>query len=213
MIYEERRTVLKGELLDDYLALCRETLWPSLRQAGGRVVCALSGLIGDPRSEVLQMTSFPDVGSWQAAQGKLTAERGELVELEEVRLMRPVASRPKEVIPREDRRAIYGYRRFFVAPVDLAEFVFCSEEGIWPRIEAQGACVLGLWSTVAATSPLEVVLITGYHDPAHWQETRDDRPMPQGFDERLWERNMDLRARRTAMTMRTWVRLKRAIEL
>ena len=105
----------------------------------------------------MQVTRFRDVGAWETAQHDLSGDQGALVTEERVRLLRSVASRPRENIPWEDRRPVYGYRRFFISSDDLDEFVHCSEEGVWPRIEAQGACILGLWATVAATSPLEVV--------------------------------------------------------
>ena len=60
-------------------------------------------------------------------------------ESEEVRLLRAISPRPKSVIPERDRRPVYGFRRFFIDPKDLDEFVHCSENGIWPRIEAMGA--------------------------------------------------------------------------
>ena len=213
MLYEERHTTLKRGRQQYYLRHYRDSLWPKLQGEGGRILCLLTGLIGDPATQLLQITGFRDLASWQAAQDSFSTDRGEYVNSEEVRLLRPVASRPKEYVPREDRRAVYGYRRFFVAPADLPEFVHCSEDGVWPRIEAQGACILGLWATVAATTPLEVVLLTGYHGPAHWEETRADRPMPEGFDEELWERGRSLGARRNELTLRSWVRLMRATDL
>ena len=127
--------------------------------------------------------------------------------------MRSISSRPKEAVPPEDRRTVYGYRRFFVRPADLDEFVHCSQDGIWPRIEAQGACILGLWATLAATDPLEVVLLTGYHGPAHWEETRDNREIPPNIDPQVWETSRELGARRRQLAIRSWVCLMRAVEV
>ena len=73
--------------------------------------------------------------------------------------------------------------------------------------------MLGLWATLAETDPLEVVLMTGYNGPGHWEETRDDRPMPETFDAGLWERNMELRAIRSRITIKSVVCLMRAIEV
>ena len=108
---------------------------------------------------------------------------------------------------------MYGYRRFFIRPADLDEFVHCSEDGIWPRIEAQGACILGLWATLAATDPLEVVLLTGYHGPAHWEKTRENPEKPAGIDQQVWETSRKLRARRQQLAIRSWVCLMRAVEV
>lgn len=213
MIYEERRIVLKRDALPDYLRLSREEVWPRLAQRGGRVLCLLGGLIGDPAEVLLQITRFPDLTAWERCQRRGADPRGQTVEREEVRLLQAVASRPKEIVPAEDRRATYGYRRFLIRPADLEEFVYCSEEGVWPRIEAQGARILGLWCTLAATDPLELILLTGYHGPAHWERTRGDRPMPRGFDRELWERSRRLRSRRQQLTLRSWVSLMRAIEI
>ena len=213
MIYEERRTLLSRGALPQYIQLCRDAIWASVRSSGGRVLRVLSGLIGDPIDELLQIVAYQDLTSWQAAQDYLTIERGGLVEREEVRLLRSVASHPKEGVPDEDRRSVYGYRRFYIAPASLAEFVRCSEEGIWPRIEGQGARILGLWATAAASTPLEVVLITGYHSSAHWEETRRDRPRPEAVDEAVWERDRAMAARRLELTLRTSVRLMRAVDL
>lgn len=211
MIYEERRTLLHRDDLPAYVALCQETVWPALEASHGRVLCLLGGLIGDPLHAVLQMTAFADVDTWQAAQPDFSTKRHAFIEHEDVRLLRPVASRPKVEVPSEDRRAVYGYRRNVIIPTDLDEWVRCSEEGVWPRIESQRACILGLWTTVATTAPCEVILLTGYHSPAHWQETRDTGPRPPDMDAAVWHRSHELLARRRAITQRTWVHLMRAL--
>ena len=84
---------------------------------------------------------------------------------------------------------------------------------MWPRIESQGACILGLWTTLAVTDPLEVILVTGYHGPGHWEETRVTGPKPEDVDSGLWQGDLELRARREAMTLKTWVCLMQAIEV
>jgi hypothetical protein len=172
----------------------------------------MSGLIGSPATEILQITRFSDYASWDAAQLDRPSREG-LVESEEVRLLRPIAARPKERLPEEDRRTVYGFRRFFTRATDLDEFAYCSGDGVWPRIEAQGACILGLWTTIARTDPQEVILLTGYHGPSHWEETRGNLPMPEGFDPELWERGRKLGARRGELTLRSWVKLLAALEL
>jgi len=213
MLYEERTINLERGALGDYLKWHRGPARDAVHGNGGRVLCLMAGLIGSPATELLQVTGYPGFDAWQDSQsGALTPPEG-LVEGEEVRLLRAIASRPKQPFPAEDRRAVYGYRRFLTRTADLDEFAACSGEGVWPRIEAQGACILGLWTTVAATDPREVVLLTGYHGPGHWEATRGDLPMPEGFDKDLWEKGARLGARRNQLTLKSWVKLMRAIEL
>ncbi len=212
-IYEERHTSLDRGAFAAYLELCREQTWPAVAGQGGRVLCLMSGLIGAPATELLQVTAFPDFAAWERTQKVAASRRGDLVEAEEVRLLRAIAARPKDVLPDDDRRAVYGYRRFSTRASDLEEFAMCSGEGVWPRIEAQGACILGLWTTMAATDPQEVILLTGYHGPAHWEETRGNLPMPAGFDPELWQKGQRLGARRNELTLKTWVKLMRALVL
>ncbi len=204
-IYELRHTTLRSGTLDEYLLQVRTPA------EGGKTVCVLSGLIGYPPEEIVRMTRYSGIGAWQQAQ--VNAEITGLAEREEVRLMRSISSRPKPVVPPEDRRSVYGYRRFFIRPGDLDEVVHDSQDGVWPRIESQGACILGLWATVAATDPLEIVLLTGYHSPAHWQETRQNRDMPENMDPQLWETSRQLRARRAQLAIRNWVCLMQAVKV
>jgi hypothetical protein len=213
MLYEERTTQVGQGAIAEYVRWHRQDHRGVVHDNGGRVLCMMSGLIGAPATEVLQVTRFPDFEAWERSQSVASAKRAELVDSEEVRLLRAIAARPKEGLPDEDRRAVYGYRRFFTRASDLEEFAYCSGDGVWPRIEAQGACILGLWTTVASTEPQEVVLLTGYHGPAHWEETRGNLPMPEGFDPELWERGRRLGARRNELTLKSWVKLLRALEL
>ena len=211
MLYEERRTTLKRGRLDAYVAHLRDEVGPKLE--GGEILCLLSAAIGAPVESVLQMTRFADYESWLGAQAAYGADRMELVADEEVRLLRSVAVRPKAVIEESDMRAFYGHRRFHIDPSDLDEFVHCSENGIWPRIESQGASILGLWATQASTSPLEVTLLTGYHGPAHWEETRQRGARLDGMDEATWENILYLHRRRSELPVKTWVRLMRRVEM
>ena len=158
MFYEERRITLKRGQLDAYTDHLRDVVSPRLD--GGEILCLLSAAIGGPVESVLQMTRFPDYNSWLKSQSAYGSDRMELVAHEEVRLLRSVSVRPKDVIEESDMRAFYGHRRFHIDPSDLDEFVHCSENGIWPRIESQRASILGLWTTLASTSPLEVTLLT-----------------------------------------------------
>ena len=211
MLYEERRITLRRGQLNAYTEHLRDMVIPRLDD--GEILCLLSAAIGDPVESVLQITRFPDYDAWLQAQSAYTSDRMELVTDEEVRLLRSVSVRPKDVIEESDMRAFYGHRRFHIDPGDLDEFVHCSENGIWPRIESQGASILGLWATVASTSPLEVTLLTGYHDPTHWEETRQYGDKPDGMDDATWEHSLSLHRRRSELPVKTWVRLMRRIEL
>ena len=210
MLYEERRTTLRRGQLDAYTTHLRDVVNPGLD--GGEILCLLSAAIGDPVESVLQMTRFTDYNAWLQAQSAYTSDRMELVASEEVRLLRSVSVRPKDVIEESDMRAFYGHRRFYIDPKDLDEFVHCSENGIWPRIESQGASILGLWTTMASTSPLEVTLLTGYHGPTHWEATRQYGEKPEGMDDAMWEHSLGLHRRRSELPIKTWVRLMRRLE-
>ena len=210
MIFEERRTVVVPDRLNEYISLCHTQLWPAIRTSRGEVVCLLSGLIGNQQNELVQITSWRSLYAWERAQSSPRADLDGLCQSEEVRLLRAISSRPKSVIPAGDRRAVYGFRRFFIQPSDLDEFVHCSENGIWPRIEAMGASILGLWTTMAVTSPMEIVLATGYRSPSHWEQTRYEGPRPLGVTRELWDNENALRRRRVEITLKSWVCLMRA---
>ncbi len=211
MIYEERYTIANSATARDYLNFCRETMCPKMKSAGGQVICLLSGLIGDMGNAFLQITGFADLSAWQTAQDGLTTDRDKLVENEQIRLLRPVASRPKAEIPPEDRRPCYSYRRLFINPDDLPKFVEYSEKGVWPLYESADCRILGLFTTIAATNPLELVLMTGYHGPGHWEETRFYSGKPAGIDEGIWEQGRAAGRQRGELSVRgSWVRLWRA---
>ncbi len=211
MIYEERFTTVSPEGGREYLNLCRQQTIPALRAAGGEILCLVTGQIGDPGNTFLTMTGFPSLEAWQAAQECYGAERTEMVDSEQVRLLRRVASLPKGPPSPEDRRASYGYRRFFIDPADLAQFVRCSEEGVWPLHHASGSRILGLWTPLESTYPMEIVLMTGYDGPKHWEATRFYDGKPAGLDDGLWERGRTLGRERNGLVIRnSWVRLFRA---
>jgi hypothetical protein len=211
-LYEERRTVIGRDAFKEYDALCRETLWPCQKERGGQVLCRLGGHMGEPAQELRTLTAFPDLSSWQAAQAAGLPDRlYDLVEEESVRLLRPITSRPRRPVPREDRRPLYGYRRFFIRHHDLSEVAVLSENGVWPRFESHGCAVLGLWTSAAATARQEVLLITGYHSLAHWEETRLNQTMPPGFDPKLWERGREAALSRGRLTLGSWVTMMRGL--
>ena len=213
MIYEERYTILKMYSLDDYLKLYRENKLSLIQSFGGRVICFSNGLIGDPNNAIFQITGFPDIDSWQNSQRGLTSGREELVESEEVRLLRPVASRPKEPMPLEDRRNYYTYRRLFINPDDLEEFVRYSEI-YWLTHETMDARMLGVWTPIAATNPLEIVLMSGYNGTGHWEQVRPGGSMYEDLDQELRNRGIDVITKRRNLSVRgSWVRLTRQLEL
>lgn len=211
-VYEERKTTLRKGKLDEYVGLCRRETWPALAGAGGDLVCLLAGLIGDPAEDLLQVVRFPDVADWEGAQGAYRGSRAALVDREEARLLRSAGPRPTFPVDPGLRRPVYGYRRFLLAASDVDEFVHCSAEGLWPGIEPRGPRIFGLWRAVAVTEPQEMAMLTGYEGPAEWESSRYETGMPEGYDRDLWERALRLRARRNEITIRTWVRLMRAIE-
>lgn len=213
MIYEERRIIAKRGKADAYADLVRESIKPAYEENGGEIIALAQGMIGAPTEEIIQYARFSDLGSWQKAQESLSVDRIDVLESEESRLMRSIATRPKAMIPSEDRRALYGYRRFYIDPKNQDDFVRYSEEGIWPRIERQGAAILGLWSPIAATTPQEIVLMTGYHSPTHWEQTRAYQPRPDEYDEESWERSRQMHAARYELPLRTWVCQMRNIEI
>lgn len=212
MIYEERLTVSHSKSAEDFLEYCKTDYWPNLKAEGGKPLCLLSGLIGDPANHFLQITEFEDIQAWEGAQRNASSPHN-IVESESVRLLRPIASRPKPLVPQEDRRAVYGCRRFIINQADVSDFVDSSENGIWPRIESQGACILGLWTTIARTQPMEILLLTGYHSLSHWEETRVTSRQQDNVDQDLRQRESPLRERRADLSERTWVRLMRAHEI
>jgi len=210
MIYEERYTytVIRGTR--DYLAFFRGKMAPAMRAAGGEPLLFLTGMVGDRDNAVLQICRFPDLASWEAAQKDLTSGREKVVESDEVRLLRSVASRPKAVIPPEDRRACYSYRKLFINPSDLPQFVEDSEKGVWPLYEAADCRIFGLFTTVAATNPLELILMTGYNSPSHWWETRFVEGKPPAIENKTYEQGRRLGANRNTLGVRgSWVRLWR----
>ena len=213
MIYEERQTLTHSRSADEYLEYWKAYFCPELRSKGGQPLCLLSGLIGDPANQYLQITAFENVEAWETAQREIPPPPVDIVESESVRLLKPIASRPKPQVPLGDRRAVYGCRRFLINPEDISDFVSSSEYGIWPRIESQGACVLGLWTTIATTQPMEILLLTGYHSLSHWEETRVNSRQQENVAQTLRQRESPLRDRRIDLTQRTWVRLMRAHEI
>lgn len=217
MIYEERRTILKRGALTEYTALMLDHVWPGLTAIGIRPLCLLNGLIGLPATETYCFSGYTDAGAWERLQAgpesslrRVLLRRWELIEEEQVRLLQPSEVRPKVETPVADRRAIYGLRRFSIRSHDWPDFVQHSAGGIWPRIETQGACILGLFHNAGMTDPLEVTLLTGYRDASHWDATRGWREKPDEMPEDLWQHGQRAAAGRNAITLRSHVYLMTA---
>ena len=221
--YEERRVVVRRGAFPGFRRLVLQTLWPALSEAGARPLCLLNGLIGAPADETYLFTGFPDVEAWLRAQRVLSGaspddgatdplreQRADLILEERARLLVDSGVRPKPETPVSDRRRVYGMRRFWLAPADWPAFMQHSAGGIWPRIEAQDACILGLFRDAATTEPLEALLLTGYHGPAHWEETRATSEAVSRLPEDLRERGREAHEGRNAMTLRSYVRLMTA---
>ena len=202
LVYEERRTKLLHGSLPEFISQVGEGGYSGLHQPGGELLCVLGSLIG-------RITSFEDLSSWQSSSEQY--ELSELVETETVRLLRPVAERPLKVTLDEHRRDYYGYRRFHIDAADLSELVHDSENGVWPRIELQDARILGLFAEIGRPSPLEVVLVTGYHSPSHWEATRVGAGQPDDMPDEVWETGQRLRIRRAEISQTQWVHLMRNI--
>ncbi len=214
MIYEDRYTVVDDKKVRDYLELCRKKKIPAIRSAGGQVLCLANGLVGEPGNTFRQMTGFTDIEAWQAAQEVYTTDREEMVESEQVRLLTQVAYLPDGVPSPEDRRACYSYRRFFIRRADRDRFVETSEKGVWPLYHAADCRILGLWTTLAAIDPMEILLMAGYHGPGHWEETRFIHGKPEGIDDKVWENGRAMGAERNTLRVgSTWVRLFRAHDI
>jgi hypothetical protein len=214
MIYEERYTTTTVRGTRDYLNLFREKMVTRIRTSGGEPLLLLQGMIGDRGNSLLQITRFPDLPAWERAQTSLEAGRESLVDSEEIRLLKSVSSRPKKIIPKADRRPVYSYRKLFINPSDLEKFVDDSEKGVWPLYEEAGCRIFGLFTTIAATNPLELILMTGYKGAWHWEETRFLEGKPKEIDQKLFERGRGSVTDRSQLSVRgSWVRLWRAHEI
>ena len=213
MIYEERRIqLLPGRFLD-YRSFVLESLWPRMAEAGHRPLCLLNGRVGASTEDVVLIVGFDDYEAWQSAQSAIAGARADDpprdgIGSEQARLMTPSPYRPTPTTPDEDRRAVYGLRRWWISPDDWEEFARLSFEGVWPAMDHMGHWVLGQFRTAATTSPLEIVNLAGYRDAAHWQATRS--PLEHGVPEEKMELLRTLGAERRALVQRSFVTLMTA---
>ena len=135
MLYEERRVrlVCEGDWAP-YRNWALHTLWSNLQRDGHRVVCVLNGLIGKGVQDVLIIVGYDDFAARQAAQPLFTGQSERVLE-EQIHLLEgsPYTEGRETLV--ENRRNIYGVRRWWIEPKDWDEFVRLSYEGIWPAMD------------------------------------------------------------------------------
>ena len=140
MIHEERRVRLVSEAAwPDYRRWALNALWPALEAAGATPLVLLNGLIGKGVQDAVVIVGFPDFEARQTLQPLFADGPTALVDVEEVHLVESSRFTADRGAP-EDRRAIYGLRRWWIAPEDWDEFVQMSYEGIWPAMDYMGHC-------------------------------------------------------------------------
>lgn len=215
-IFEERWITLKKiNVLDSssyqkYRELCRNQIFPLIKKNQGNMLCILSGVIGIPTTTLLQMTQYPDLDAWRRAQSKLNDIKCDCIN-EEVRLFKPITSRPKFPLSNEYKRPFYTNRRFFIKNQDIDKAAKLSEELVWPLYEQMGCGILGLFTPIASTEIQEVQLIAGYNSLSHWEQTRPrNKPNPEKIDEKLWEQGVKGVVDRAELTLHSTVSFMRA---
>ncbi len=103
--------------------------------------------------------------------------------------------------------AVYVLRTWKTKPGFWREFQELSHQEIWPALEAAGAKIIGLWTTIIGDGN-EVVLLTRYEDLAMWERTRTwSAPPPDGVDSGLWQRAAEAVRKRQALTESTHARV------
>ena len=103
--------------------------------------------------------------------------------------------------------AVYVLRTWKIKPGAWREFQELSNNDIWPAIEAAGAQVIGLWTTIIGEGN-EAVLLTRYDDLSMWERTRmQAQPAPEGVDPELWRRAREAVIKRQALTESTHARV------
>ena len=213
-LWEERRTTLHDGAAAAYRRGYLETVWPRLETEGARPLGLFNGLIGAPATAFLAVTGYPSYASYRELQDRGVPREPSLTELihdERIRLLTDCGVRPKPALDPADRRAVYGVRSFVLRPERWDEFVRDSAEGIWPRIESQGAAILGMFREIAATYPTDALLLTGYNGPAHWEATRGlEYARPEYISAEEWARAVELSRARAGLVLRSHVTLMTA---
>lgn len=221
MIFEERRLRLNQSSQVDisgirkYLSLFREDLRPRIEENNGKIICVLRGSVGSPTNELLQITRFPDLNTYQQMQPILNNKGASLLENKEVRLFKSITSRPKDSLQIEDLRPIYSDRRFFIHSRNIQKCSDLSENVIWPLFEAWGCRVLGLFTTIVTSDIQEVMMLVGYNSIAHWEETRNIgfSTRPKIIPHKIWREGKKAVIKRAEFTLRSTMSLMKAIYL
>lgn len=217
-LYEERRVLTQPGKFNEYLALVRDHIWPGVQGADGQTLVLLNGLIGAPVEETLLITGFKGFDQWNAAQNLMTGvtgqggdsvvrERSELISEESVTLMAPSPYRPDPEPLVENRRPLYGARRFTIDPADLADFERFSFEGVWPAMDEMDHRVLGQFHPMAITESFAVLNLAGYWSPAHWHETRSANDPSSGTSEEARQQARTAGEARRRLVKHSYVRL------
>jgi hypothetical protein len=108
--------------------------------------------------------------------------------------------------------AVYVLRTWKIKPGAWREFQELSNNDVWPAMEAAGAKIIGLWTTIIGEGN-EVVLITKYDDLSMWERTRTwAGPPPADVDPELWRRAAEAVRERQALTESTHARVMLASE-
>ena len=102
--------------------------------------------------------------------------------------------------------AVYVLRTWRTKPGTWREFQELSHHDIWPALEAAGAKIIGLWTTIIGEGN-EVVLLTRYDDLAMWERTRVTREAPEGVDAEMWRRAGEAVRKRQALAESTHARV------
>src|SRR5262249_30170901 len=117
---------------------------------------------------------------------------------------------PTPVIAVEDRRAVYGLRRWWIRPESWPEFEERTHGGVWPALDAMGHYSIGHFRDAATTDPLQVTNLAGYHDAAHWQATRTPAAPGNNVPAELLEKSREIGSKRGALVLHSFVRLMTA---
>lgn len=201
MIFEERKTSLFPEKTHTYLKMCRDNVWQSIRSSNGSIICSANGLIGNPQTDILQIIAYPDIESWQTSQGAWSSIENSSIKKESVRILRPINSESKSMIPPEERKNIYEYKLITIDPIYLNEFTTCFNEAIYPNFKSFDISFLGIWTSAASTNPLEIMQMTGYNHVSHWEQSRLQLSSLNDKANELWDRENALRDRLEEITL------------
>ena len=67
LVYEARSTSLRHGALPEFIDQVASGMYPGLHQPEGEVLCVLGTVIGAPETDVLRLTAFRDLSSWETS--------------------------------------------------------------------------------------------------------------------------------------------------